>query len=334
MPTPRTPRIPPIVVIFGDEEFQKTTALHRLLDSLVPPEVDRTMALCEYDGTRPEDQGGPALAAVLDDLATLPLLADRRVIVIRDADKFISAHREPLERYLMSPAPTATLILVCRAFHKATRLYKSAVAVGGQVVECKKLTDRRLLDFVVAETRARGKHMDYPVAARLLELVGREQGILAAEVEKLCLYVGGRATIADNDVSDLVGLTREERIFAVMDAAATGRLALALQLWDQVVATDAAAAFKALGGMCFVVRRWIAAHQMLADGLPIHAVAPKMMMWGRERELDTLLRRLTPARLKQILAAIAELDSQAKVGARSIETGVEALLHEVAAPAT
>lgn len=333
MPNAKTELPPPVAVIFGDEEFQKSAALRRLLDSLLPPEANRDMALCEYDGTRAEDQGGPVLATVMDDLATLPFLADRRVVVIRDADGFITAHREQLERYVESPSPTGTLVLVCRSFLKTTRLHKSALAAGGQVIECKKLTGRGLIDFVVGEIRSRGKRVDYEVAARLVELIGQEQGMLAAEVEKLCLYAGDRATITSDDVSDLVGLTREEKIFAVMDAAGTGRLPLALRLWRQVVATDAAAIFKALGGMAYVVRRWIAAHQMLADGLPIPAIAPKVMMWRREQELEALLRRLSPARLKRVLAAIAELDSQAKVGARSIEAGVEALLVKVAAPA-
>ena len=333
MPKARTKPPPPVVVIFGDEEFQKSKALQLALDSLLPPEVDRGLASCEYDGSRSEEQGGPALATVMDDLATLPFLADRRVVVIREADKFITTHRPRLETYLQSPAPTGTLVLVCRSFPKTTRLYKAVVAAAGEATECKKLTARGLIDFVLAEAHARRKRIDYPVAARLVELIGQDQGLLVSEVEKLSLYAHDRPTITSDDIADLVGLTREERIFAVMDAAATGQLAEALHLWHQVTATDSAAIYKALGGMAYVVRRWINAHQMAADGLPIQAIAPKVMMWRRERELETLLRRLPPTRLKRILATIARLDAQAKVGARSIDTGIEALLLEVAAPA-
>jgi len=329
-----TAQPPPITVIFGDEEFQKSQALARLLDALLPPGVDRALAVSEYDGTKPEDQGGPTLAAVMDDLATLPFLADRRVVVIRDADKFITAHREKLENYLQSPAETGTLALLCRSFPKNTRLYKAAAATHGQLVECRKLTTRGLIDFVTAEVRARDKRIDYAVAARLVELIGQDQGLLVGEVEKLCLYAYDRPAITANDVSDLVGLTREEKIFAVMDAAATGQLPLALQLWHQVVATDKDAIYKALGGMSYKVRAWLTAHQMAADGLPPRAIASKIHMWSRERELGTPLRRLPPARLKRTLAAIAQLDSQAKVGARSIDTGIEAVLAEVAAPAS
>jgi DNA polymerase-3 subunit delta len=334
MAQPRTRRPPPIAVFYGDEEFQKSQALQHLLDALLPPGAERGMALCEYDGSKPEDRGGPSLAAVMDDLATLPFLADRRIVVIAEADKFISAHRQKLEHYLESPAPTGTLVLTCRSFARNTRLYKAAAASGGQLVECSKLTIGKLIDFAVSEIRLRGKRTDRATATRLVELVGQDQGAVAGEIEKLCLYAHDRPTIATNDISDLVGLTREEKIFAVMDAAATGRLPQALQLWQQVVATDKDAVYKAIGGMAYKIRGWLVAHQLVADGVPVGAIAPKVGMWRRERELADLLRRLRPTRLKQILAAIAELDSQAKVGARSIDTGIEAVLTEVAAPAT
>ncbi|MBU0638507.1 MAG: DNA polymerase III subunit delta [Planctomycetes bacterium] len=324
---------PPIVAVFGDEEFRKAAALQQALDALLPPEVDRALALCTYDGSQNEDQGGPAWASVMDDLATLPFLSERRVVVIREADKFISACRERLERYLAAPAPTGTLILECRSLPRNTRLYKAIQAAGGRVCECKKLVGRALIDFVVGEAHARKKNIDHAVAARIVELTGSEQGMLSAEIEKLALYAADRPAITDQDVADLVGQSREEKIFPVMDAAAAGRLSHALRLWHQVLATDPAAIYKALGGIAFVLRKWLTAHQLVDQGLSTRAIAPKVMMYGRERELDALLRRLSRQRLGRLLASIAELDSQAKVGTRSIETGIEKVLTEVAAPA-
>lgn len=325
---------PPVVIIFGDEEYQKARALQQALDALLPPEADRAMALVTLDGTQNEEQGGPSFAGVMDDLATLPFLAERRVVVVREADRFVSAYRERLEKYLAAPAPTGTLVLECRSFPKTTRLYKAVTACGGQVHECRRLTGRALIAFVQEEARARGKRIDPAAAASLCTLIGPEQGALAAEVEKLCLYALDRPAITAADVSALVGQSREEKIFKVMDAAGAGRLAEALVLWHQVLATDPAAVYRAVGGIAFVLRRWLAAQREWADGASIRSLAPKLMMWGRERELETLLRRQSPRHLTAALAALAEMDAQAKSGRRSIETGVEALLVRVAAPAT
>lgn len=330
---PKTPKTPPIAIIYGDDEHQKETTLTQVLDELLPPDVDRALAFTSYDASQKESQGGPSIVGVLEDLRTLPFLADRRVVLVREADAFITAHRERLEEYVAAPAPTGVLVLACRSFPKTTRLYKAADAAGAAIHECKKLFGRALVEFVVAQARESDKRFDAGAAQRLVDLVGQDTGILAGEVEKLCLYVADRATITNNDVSDLVGQSREEKIFAVADAAAIGKLPDALRLWQQVLETDPAAAFRAVGGLAFVVRRWLGAHQMLAEGASVRSIAPRMMMWGREQELETLLRRQPPSRLRRALAAIADLDSQAKSGGRSIERGIESFLIRLATPA-
>lgn len=330
---PQRPANPALVVIYGDDTHQKSTALIAALNKLLPPGVDRSLALTEYDGARDPDDGGPVLSAVLEDLGTLPFLADRRVVLIRDADEFITAHRARLEQYVAKPAPTGTLVLECRSFPRTTRLAKAALAAGGQLTECRKLVGRAAVDFVLAQAGAQGLRIEPAAAARLVDLVGLEAGLLISEIEKLCLYAAGRKAITDEDVSALVGQSREEKIFAVMDAAAAGRLPDALRLWHDVLATDRGAVFKVLGGMAYKIRQWLAAHRAVAGGATLSEVAPRLKMWRRERELATLLRRLPAALLRRFLAAIGNLDSQAKSGARSIETGVELMLVRLAAPA-
>ena len=330
---PKSPANPPVIGVFGDDGYQKNVALTRALDALLPRGIDRSLALSAYDGALPADQGGPSISAVLEDLATLPFLASHRVVLIRDADAFVAAHRERLEKYLARPAPTGALLLECRSFPKTTRLSKTIAALGGQLTECRKLAGRALVDFVVNEARARHKHVERAAAARLVDLIGQDAGSLTSELDKLALYAADRPTISDADVSELVGQSREEKIFAVLDAAAVGRLPDALRLWRQVLATDPEAVYKALGGIGFKVRQWLGAHRLHADGVDVSEIASKLMMWRREADLLALFRRLSPTLLRRLLAAIANLDSQAKSGARSIETGVEHLLIRLAVTA-
>lgn len=326
----KKPTAPPIVVIYGDEPYQKAKALEQTLAALLPPEVDRAMALTEADGSRSEEQGGASLATVMDDLCTLPFLADRRVVVVREADKFITAHRQRLEMYVAAPSPTGTLVLECRSFPANTRLAKAAKAAGGKLIACAKLKARRLVDFVNQQAREHGKQLEPGAAERLVALVGQEQGALAGEVEKLDLYTGDRTTITIADIDALVGLSREEKIFAVMDAAAEGNLAAALRAWEHVRQTDPAAMYRAVGGIAFVLRRWLAAHQMREQGMSPGQIAPKVMMWGRQQILAGLLSRLSARRVRALVGELAELDMKAKLGERSIDSGVQALLVAIA----
>jgi len=329
MKSPTSP--PPIVVVFGDEEYQKSVFIERALNALLPPPIDRTLALSVYDGSRIEEQGGPGLAAVLDDLATPAFLAPQRVVLIREADRFVSQWRDRLEHYLSRPSPTGTLILECRAFPKTTRLYRAVIAAGGEVHECRKLFGRALTEFVRQEARARGKTIEDEAAAWLCDLIGPDLGALVAEVEKLSLYCGSRRTITVADVAALVGQSREEKVFKAMEAAGLGRPSEALGLWRQVLATDPAAVYRAVGGIAFMLRRWLDAQNSRAGGTSLSELCQKLLMWGRPGDVETLLDRLPAKRLQNLLADLAELDSQAKSGIRSIESAVESFLLRVAA---
>jgi DNA polymerase-3 subunit delta len=319
-------------VLYGDEPYQKQRVLEQVLDRLLPPEVDRSLALVTYDGMAGAEQGGPTYGAVAEDLATLPFLAERRVVVVREADKFITAARAKLETWLTNPPSTGNLVLDCRSFPKTTKLAKAAAKFEGALIECKQLRGRELAGFVSELARGLGKRIEPAAANRLIEQVGGEQGLLASEVEKMALYVGQRDSISERDVIELVGLSREEKVFAVMDAAGLGQLGSALDLWQQVLATDRQAAFRAVGGMAFVLRKWLTAHRLRAEGQSVGAIAPKVMMYGRQRELQTILQRLSAQRVAGSLAALAALDAQAKTGLRSIETGVLGVLTELAGP--
>lgn len=324
-----TPR--PLAVIFGESEYLRAQRTAQVLDKLLPPEVDRGVALAEYDGTRSEEQGGPTLAAVFDDLNTLPFLADRRVVVIRDADRFVTAARDKLETYLQKPSPTAVLVLVCRTFQKTTRLYKAAAALGCEMIECGRVSAAQVERMAVQQAEALGVALDADVARQLVQQVGANPGLIATEVEKLCLYVVDRKAISRSDIEVLVDSNREEQIFGAMDTAAQGRSAEALMQWQQVLAHEPKAVFMAVAGMASKARSWLAGHRALNDGRSSSEIATQMRCFGRADVAMAILRRIPERKVRRLLAAIADLDTQAKSGARSIETGVERILLATAA---
>jgi DNA polymerase-3 subunit delta len=331
MAKPRSAPAPPIVVIYGEDEDLKLQVLHQTLDELLPPPADRGLALLELDGTRREEEGGPSYARVSDDLYTLPFLTERRVVVVRDADGFVRGSRERLEKYLEKPSPVGTLVLVCRSFPRNLKLARVIPQAGGRLHECPLLRGPAVIGFLMEEARIRGKRLDQAAARRIADLIGPLRGALACEVEKLSLYVGGRPAITEQDVIELVGLSREEKIFAAMDAAGMGRLPQALRLWRQVLGTAGRAVeYMATGGIAFTLRKWRKAHRLLAQGHPPAVIAPQVQMWGRSQELETILNHLPPARVERLMIDLADLDAQAKTGAKSIENGVEALLARTA----
>src|SRR5262245_22529598 len=91
--------------LFGDDEFLKDDAVRQLVTAAVDP-ATRDFNL---DVRRGGEIDAETLQSLLD---TPPMMAERRVIVLRDVGALKRAERQALERYLAKPAPDTVLILV------------------------------------------------------------------------------------------------------------------------------------------------------------------------------------------------------------------------------
>jgi DNA polymerase III subunit delta len=308
------PASSPAYVVFGAEGFLKSQAIRRLLDGLLKPD-ERAMCLSEYEGP------GAELATVLDDLRTLPFLGPRRVVILRDADPFITAHRQSLEDYLGSPSPTGTLIVECRTFQKTTKLYKRLSPLGG-CIECEEMKAYELPAWLTDRSQKEyGKRLEPDAARSLVDHVGDSMGMLDGELSKLAVYVGNRGNITIGDVEKLVGHDREEKVFGILTAMAQGDRATAMRLWEEVWQTDRAAEGRAIGGIAYCVRKLLDAHGQVLRGTSMFALARQL--FTNEERLKAQLRVFPPERLHRQLADLCEADLASKTGARSVRTSVE-----------
>src|SRR6185295_7995500 len=139
---------PAIHVVYGAEMLLKREAIQSIMDRVLG-NAERSLALTEYDG------GNAELAPVLDDLRTPPFLAERRLVIVRDADTFITRYRPELEDYADKPSPTGVLLLECKTFPSTTRLYKRVQAIG-DVTKCEAVAARNIPGWL--EQRGRDAH--------------------------------------------------------------------------------------------------------------------------------------------------------------------------------
>src|SRR5262249_29894331 len=179
------------------------------------------------------------LAAVLDELFTLPFFSPKRLVIIEDADTFVTRHRKDLEAYVECPSASGVLLIQARQWLATTRLAKLVDQVG-LAVDCTSLRDRDAVKVAAwlieyASTRC-GAHLDSGAARLLVDLVGLELGILADEVETLAVYAGESRRINRGDVATMVEAGRVETIWKALDAATTGQGATALKLLDDLLA--------------------------------------------------------------------------------------------------
>lgn len=252
-------------LITGEDDYQKDDAVRQLVEAALDP------ALRDFNlDTRPAADFNAETLGVL--LSTPPMMAERRVIVLREVNALKKDARQALDQYLKSPAPDLLLIMTSTAGAKADATLSAATTV----LEFDPLTGDRIPKWIAHHaTSELGIGITESAIELLQAAVGSDLHQLAAELDKLASYVQGRSgEIGEDAVASIVGVRRGETQADLLDAIADRNLSRALELVPHVLAQPKTTAVSVV---------MILSTQMLA------------ISWGRAR-LDEGLSR---ARLAQ-----------------------------------
>ena len=297
--------VKPIYVLHGTDTFLRDAHRQEVLAAVVG-DADPQTCVATYDATA-------ELAEVLDDLRTLPFLAPRRVVIIRDADAFVSAYRQQLETYLESPVETASLVLLVSSWPKNTRLYKAVDKIG-QAVDCSPPEKGDARSWLNESAARRGKTIAGDAAELLAEWVGQDRASLDNEVEKLAIYVGDREAITLADVSALVTSTAGPTPFALSDALTAGNSSSALTALGDML-TVRGEEFRTLGMIAWHLRRVVRAQQMVVGGQSADAAMRAVRIFYNKPQFAQLLKRRPMAKLVRDFRRLLAADRAMKTGA-------------------
>ncbi|HUS47947.1 MAG TPA: DNA polymerase III subunit delta [Phycisphaerae bacterium] len=236
--------IRPVYVLHGQDEYLRDFHRRQIVARALG-DCDPQLGVTVFDGDA-------ELTEVFDELRTPALMAPHRVVIVRNADKFVSTNRQALERYLDKPCPAASLVLVVGAWNRTHRLPKLVSKVG-EAIDCSSKAVSNLPKWLDDAAWRRGKRLDRQAAQMLQEHVGHDLAALDAELEKLAAFVGQRQTISIEDVNELTAATAEPGDFALQNAIAAGRLPAALEALDGMM-TRRGEEFRALGGIAWHLR--------------------------------------------------------------------------------
>jgi len=192
----------------------------RMVGSIRDAAVDPGWRAFNYDVI----EGKPTAARILAAAQTLPMMAPRRMVLVRDLAPMVADEMAALVPYFDSPSPTTVLVALTSKLDKRIKLYATAQKKGYlHVLEA----PRHPAPWIRDEAKARGVKMNGDAVERLAEAVGNDLSRLALVIEQLSVYAGGKAVTAD-DVEDLVADTRERSVFELTDAIGAGDVAGAL----------------------------------------------------------------------------------------------------------
>lgn len=271
----KTPEIAPVCVLFGEEPLLKQESLDRIRAAVLSGE-DGELSISKFDGQQAD------VRAVFDELATVSMFGGgRRMVVVEDADTFVTKHRTRLEDYCEKPRAASVLVLDVSSWPATTKLYKKIAQIGLQV-NCNlpkgKWGDdadaEKVLDWL--HDRAKSRHsakLGNGAGELLFEIVGPHLGRLDQELAKLALLAktetkqqkSDEASISRELVEQSVGGWRAKTAWAMIDCVLEGNASEAIVQLDRLLlAGEEPIALLAM--MAGSLRRMAAATRILEQG--------------------------------------------------------------------
>ncbi|MEM7248218.1 MAG: DNA polymerase III subunit delta [Acidobacteriota bacterium] len=222
---------PPLLLFLGEDRRELEDALNELENRLVEEDF-RPMNSARLRGSETE------VAELLNLCATLPLMAERRVVVVREPEQ-LKGDIDAFIEFLGEPPAETCLVLVPTKFDKRQRLSK-AILDAATTVSFEAPGPQELEAWVARILGRDGLSLSPDAFALLADLVEANTLLLSHELEKLALYCHGREVVEREDVEALLGRSRSIEVWDLTNAIEDGRpdeAAAALQrLLDQQVA--------------------------------------------------------------------------------------------------
>lgn len=240
----------PLYLFYGEETYLRDRMLERF-KALLPGEV-RDFNLDIIDGNETD------ITAIINAAVTLPFMAERRLVIVKNADFFKARRRkspssdngaetgddtadqekaspadDALLKYLDNPPVTTCLIFCTDSVDKKRKIFKM-LQKNGQVVDFSPLKGRDLNEWINKRARQLGKVMEPAAMAVLVTAVGNDLRQLNTELEKLACHAAAEK-IAAADVEIMVSKTAELSIFDLVDAVGERKYKKAIRMAREMV---------------------------------------------------------------------------------------------------
>jgi len=212
-----------VIFLHGPEEFLRERAVAAVIDRTLDP-ATRDFNL---DQLRGGDTTADGLASLL---ATPPMMADRRVVVVRDVQGLSVKAREVVEAAAAAPSAGLVLILVGAIPSGSKAKFYDNLHRLALSVEFAQVDSADLPGWLIEHAEsAHGVEIELDAARAWSAAIGSELGVLVTEVEKAVAYIGDRKRITREDVKAVGGYIPRVDRWAWMDLVGERKFVEALE---------------------------------------------------------------------------------------------------------
>lgn len=226
----------PIYYIYGEETYMLDQALEAIKKAACPEGLNDF----NYDSFQGKDIDGEA---ILEAAEMLPMMAERRLVLVQDLQEVPTSELEPLADYFEDPSPTTVLVFHARTINKSIDGRISIVKKlkkAAETCEFESLYENELGPFLNREANKRGLRLGREASAYLVDALGTDMSALEQAMDKIDLYLGesdgdGPRQVTADDAAAVVARTRNRSVFDLTDALGERDYQTAMEVLDRML---------------------------------------------------------------------------------------------------
>lgn len=229
-------RFQSVYLFTGPEELNKKEALAALRRTILPAGLeqlnDATLENCSAQ-------------AIIDSAETLPVMCDRRIVVVRDWGPLTSGKVKNEEadvtrmmEWLKDVPDSCIVVFYMTVEMDGRKKLAAALKKREGYVEFNHLSGAVLAKWCNQQLKPYGKKFHPDALNEMTMMVGQDLTRISGEIKKLAAYTEDAAEITVADVRAAVSPSPEYSVFMILDHLLEGKLAEATQVVNSVLQTE------------------------------------------------------------------------------------------------
>ena len=297
------------IILLSGEEFQRLERMSEIINAA----VDDATRNFNLDILYPEDFTVGKLSELI---MTFPMMAQRRVIVIRDFDKLNKTVIKKACETIKQTPETALVIIEGEKAKLSPRPKSHFTAES-----FKPIYENRLPVWIKNRLKKRGKTIGDSAIALMLNNVGSILRELDSEIEKVTIVVGDRDTVTEEDVRQVVGSFKRDTLWGLCNAVGLEDFKAATRILNNLMEKEKDADNKKMSETFIIwslyshIMKISEYKRLLKHSVPhneaMNVVITSHFLWDRNK-MNAQVSNFNPRKIRRILTVLGRTESTLK----------------------
>ena len=159
------------------------------------------------------------LQTLISEAKGYPLMAERRLVVLREAQDFKDIYE--LEHYC-SNLSDSTVFVICFKYKNldGKRKLVKEIATKGVVFKSEKVRDYQLVTWITDYVKSVGFDITSKASALLSDFLGNDLSRIVNELDKLAIVLEPGTRVSDVHIEENIGISKDYNVFELTNALA------------------------------------------------------------------------------------------------------------------